>query len=80
MFGKLIALALLAAVVFAVVAHGSSGGGGERPYVVRPGDTLWSIAAARYGGDVRDAIWRIERRNHLDGAGIRAGETLVLPG
>ena len=80
MFGKLIAVALLAAVVFAVIAHGSSGGGPERAYVVRPGDTLWTIAAARYGGDVRDAIWRIEQRNHLSGAAIRAGQRLVLPG
>ena len=80
MFGKIILVTLLAAVVFAVVAHGSPGGGPERSYVVRPGDTLWSIADARYGGDVRDAIWRIEQRNHLDGAAIRVGQRLVLPG
>jgi hypothetical protein len=28
---------------------------------------------------VRDAIWRIERTNHLRSADVRAGQTLVLP-
>jgi hypothetical protein len=46
---------------------------------VLPAQTLWSIAAAHYGGDVRDAVWRIERANHLHGADIRAGQRLVLP-
>jgi LysM repeat protein len=46
---------------------------------VRPYDTLWSIAQRNYGGDVRDAIWRIERANHLAGADVRAGQQLVLP-
>jgi nucleoid-associated protein YgaU len=46
---------------------------------VRPYQTLWSIAEQHYGGDVRDAIWRIEQANHLSGASVRAGEKLVLP-
>jgi nucleoid-associated protein YgaU len=46
---------------------------------VRPHQTLWTIAAGHYGGDVRDAIWRIEQANHLGGADIRVGQTLVLP-
>jgi hypothetical protein len=46
---------------------------------VKAYDTLWSIASARYGGDVRDAIWRIKQRNHLAGAGLTPGEHLVLP-
>lgn len=79
MFVKLTALALLAVIAFAVVVHGSAGSGPERGYTVRPGDTLWTIAAARYGGDIRAAIWRIERRNGLPGATIYAGQRLVLP-
>ena len=42
-------------------------------------DTLWSIAQQHYGGDVRDAIWRIEQANHLQGANVRVGQKLVLP-
>ena len=48
-------------------------------YQVQPGDTLWSIAQRHYHGDVRDAIWRIERANHLHGPDVHAGQTLVLP-
>jgi LysM repeat protein len=46
---------------------------------VRPNDSLWSIARTHYAGDVREAIWRIERANHLPGADVRAGQRLVLP-
>jgi LysM repeat protein len=46
---------------------------------VREYDTLWSIAQRHYHGDVRDAIWRIERANHLHGPDVHAGQTLVLP-
>ena len=31
-------------------------------YVVRPGDTLWSIAAARYAGDPREGIWKLQQQ------------------
>ena len=51
MFGRLLVLGLVAAIAWAVVAHASTAAGPERAYVVRPGDTLWSIAADRYGGD-----------------------------
>jgi nucleoid-associated protein YgaU len=44
-----------------------------------PGDTLWSIAEARYRGDAREQVWRIERANGLAGATIVAGEVLRLP-
>ena len=53
--------------------------GAKQVVTVREYDTLWSIAQRHYGGDVRDAIWRIERANHLPGADVRAGQTLVLP-
>ena len=39
--------------------------GAKQVVTVRQYDTLWSIAQRHYGGDVRDAIWRIERENHL---------------
>jgi LysM repeat protein len=47
---------------------------------VRPHDTLWSIAAKNYGGDPRQAIWKLQQANHLAGATIVPGERLRLPG
>jgi LysM repeat protein len=49
------------------------------PYVVKPTDTLWSIAAAHYAGDPREGIWELQRRNHLHGTILVAGQRLVLP-
>jgi nucleoid-associated protein YgaU len=46
---------------------------------VQPYDTLWTIATAHYGGDVRGAVWQIEQANNLEGTAIRPGQTLVLP-
>jgi len=47
---------------------------------VQPGDTLWSIAAARYpGSDVRAKIWDIEQANHLRSPLIEVGQTLEIP-
>ncbi|HZK73979.1 MAG TPA: LysM peptidoglycan-binding domain-containing protein [Clostridia bacterium] len=49
--------------------------------VVRPGDTLWGIAAARYpSDDVRVRVDEIERLNGLRSPKIEVGETLQLPG
>lgn len=79
MFARFLLLVTLAVLVVAVVARTSSGHGPERVYVVRPMDTLWSIATASYEGDPREAIWRIQRRNRLDGTLLRPGEQLVLP-
>jgi nucleoid-associated protein YgaU len=66
-------------VSLAVVAHG-----GTAPVVttvvVQPGDTIWSIAVARYpADDIRARVDDIERANGLTGPRIEAGETLRLP-
>jgi hypothetical protein len=79
MFAKLLAVVLLAALVAAVVARQSAGGGRETSYLVRPGDTVWSIAAAHYAGDPREGVWKLERRNHLHSDMIAVGERIVLP-
>ena len=48
--------------------------------VVRPGDTLWSIASAHAGSsDVQDTIDRISQLNHLSSVGIRPGQRLRVP-
>ena len=79
MFWKLLILVCLAAIAVGYAAHGSSGAGPKRIYVVRPGDTLWSIAAHSYAGDPRQGIWQLQQTNHLASATITPGEKLVLP-
>jgi predicted Zn-dependent protease len=47
---------------------------------VHPGDTLWSIAAARGGdSDVQDSIDRITATNHLRSATLQPGQKLRIP-
>ncbi len=76
-----IVLAVLAVLVAAALSNArvSNGAGHETRHRVRAGETLWQIAEANYSGDPRAAIYRIERRNGLDGADIRAGMVLYLP-
>jgi LysM repeat protein len=80
MFGRIIGVVLLFLVSWVVfVARPSSGSGPERVYVVKPYDTLWSIARASYSGDPRQGVWELQKRNHLPGTVIRPGQKLVLP-
>jgi LysM repeat protein len=80
MFAKFLVVLVLAALGVALVARSSHGAGPEHRYVVKPTDTLWSIAARSYGGDVREGVWKLQQRNHLGSATIVPGEVLVLPG
>ena len=79
MFVKLMILLTGLALVVGLAARPSGGAGPPATYVVRPADTLWSIAAAHYAGDPREGIWKLERRNHLHGTTIVPGQRLVLP-
>ena len=79
MFARVMIVVAAAALAWAMLARPSEGAGPERSYVVRPTDTLWSIASQRYGGDLRDAVWRIRDRNGLEGTLLRPGQRLVLP-
>ena len=79
MFGKVLLISALALIAWAVVARASHGAGAEVRYTVKPGDTLWSIAVRHYAGDPRDAIYRIDRRNHLGASLLVPGQRLVLP-
>ena len=67
---------------------GSSKGAGApvrreaaRVYVVRPGDTLWGIAARLAGprSDPRPVVDLLVSANHLSGS-LLPGDRLVLPG
>jgi len=79
MFGKLLILVCVAALAVGLAARGSNGAGPKQTYVVRPGDTLWTVAERSYAGDPRQGVWLIEQRNHLASATIVPGEKLVLP-
>lgn len=79
MFARILVLVLVVAVAWAVVARASTAAGPDRVYTVKTGDTLWSIASSRYGGDPRSGVWRIEQRNGLSGRPLVAGARIVLP-
>jgi hypothetical protein len=79
MFARIVLLALVVAVAWAVVARASTAAGPERAYVVKRGDTVWSIATSRYAGDPRAGVWKIEQRNGIRGGAIAVGQRLVLP-
>ena len=52
----------------------------QRVYVVRPGDTVWSIAErASGGGDPRSLVDAIAARNGIDAGSIVPGQALVIP-
>lgn len=74
------ALAATAAVGFGGEAYGGFDVGRPATVQVRPGESLWSIAAGHYSsGDPRDRVAAIEAANHLQGTTISAGQILVLP-
>lgn len=79
MFVRLLGVGVVALILWAVAARSSSGAGHRHVYVVKPADTLWSIAAAHYRGDAREGIWKLERRNRLPTSTIHPGQRLVLP-
>ncbi len=50
-------------------------------YVVRSGDTLWSIASALSpGADPRPVVDAIAEANHVDPGALVPGQTLAIPG
>lgn len=77
-WGRVLLLAAGLLVVSAQLAYGSSPVRYER-VVVGPGDTLWSIAQAHYGGDPRSRVDEIMRVNHLASPSLVPGETLRIP-
>jgi LysM repeat protein len=79
MFPRLLILLLAVSLLVGVAARPSGGAGKPVRYVVRPTDTLWSIATRYYAGDPREGIWRLQQRNRLDGTTLVPGQRLVLP-
>jgi len=80
MFVRIALIVLVATFLgWSVTTRTVESAGKRQPYVVQPGDTLWSIAAARYAGDPREGVWELQQRNHLLGTTISPGQRLVLP-
>jgi nucleoid-associated protein YgaU len=79
MFVRVGIVVLAAVLLWAVLARDTGASGPARHYRVKAGDTLWSIAAARYPGDPREGVWKLEHRNGLVGTTISPGQRLTLP-
>jgi LysM repeat protein len=79
MFARIALLLLAVAFVVGLLAHPSGGAGKPAHYVVKPTDTLWSIATRHYAGDPREGVWKLQRRNHLVGTTLVPGQRLALP-
>jgi nucleoid-associated protein YgaU len=80
MFVRLLVILAVAAFAVGAVVRSSNGAGRPQVYVVQPTDTLWSIAAHRYGGDPREGVWKLEQANELTGgATLTPGQKLLLP-
>lgn len=79
MFGRILITAALVLFLWATFARTSHATGPEVRYTVQPTDTLWSIAASRYG-DPREGVYELRRRNDLHGTTIVPGQVIVIPG
>ena len=79
MFVRILIIVGFAVLVWSAMARSSNAHGAKQVVTVRAYETLWSIAQQHYAGDVRDAVWQIEKANHLRSADVRVGQTLVLP-
>jgi LysM repeat protein len=79
MFVRLLLVIVISTVAWAGFVHPSEATSPAREYVVKPGDTLWAVAATHYAGDPREAIWRVQQANALEGVMLRPGQRLTLP-
>ncbi len=79
MFGRIVIVLAAAAVLWAVLARDTGAGPTPGYHTVRQGETLWSIAAERYGGDPREGVWKLQTRNALAGSTIVPGQRLLIP-
>jgi len=78
-FGRIALVLAVAALLWAVLARDTGASAKPQYHTVRAGETLWLLAAARYGGDPRKGVYLLEQSNHLSGTTIVPGQRLLLP-
>ena len=80
MFPRTLILAFILVCLWGVLAGTSGASGHSRSYLVKQGDSLWSITGHYYGGDIRKGVWELERRNHIgESDTVTPGQRLLLP-
>ena len=79
MFGRIVIVVVAAVLLWAVLARDTGASGTPQHHRVRAGETLWTIAAARYGGDPRAGVWKLQQANGLASATIVPGQRLLIP-
>lgn len=79
MFGRIVIVVIVAVLVWAVLARDTGAGPTPRVHRVEAGETLWSIAAERYGGDPRAGVWKLQQVNGLSDSTIVPGQRLRVP-
>jgi LysM repeat protein len=79
MFARIVVLVAATLTLWALFARDSGAGSPTQSYRVQAGDTLWSIAVAHHGGDPREGVWELQRRNRLQSTTIHPGQLLLLP-
>lgn len=77
-WGRILLLAAVLVIATGRLAYGS-GPVVRETVVVAPGDTVWSIAAARYRGDPRPHVEAILQVNHLRSPLLTPGQSLMIP-
>ena len=65
---------------------GAAGAAATKPHAqawrciaVRPGDTLWSLAARNPAADKRETVYRIVEHNRLGTQALQAGTSVWIP-
>jgi len=77
-WGRILVLTAGLLMVAGRLAYGSGPAHSETVVVV-PGDTVWSIAIAHYGGDPRPHVEAILAANRMATPILRPGQALQLP-